>query len=345
MFRGQTVFSLGVDANGAVWGICGDGSAFALKEGEVVYRFEPGMLDEADNYTIMVEGDTIYIGTGAGTTQGSKLLRLTLKDAQYSGESFVLESYPVTSMRAINTICRTEANELWIGSETGCGWFDETMTFREVKDIGSIDITQIIEDYEGSIWLASGKEGVYQITEGAFYHAGTASELGSYAVNAVAKLGDMMYVATDSGLLAADKNWNIVDTELTESLKGIRIRHVCVDSKGGLWIGTYSDLGLIRVSSDGRRTDWTESDGLLSNRIRQVLELSNGDFAVATSLGVNIIRDGAVAESYGTQEGMENPMILCLLETSQGAILAGSDGTGIYVIDGGEVSRIEKRMV
>ena len=80
-------------------------------------------------------------------------------------------------------------------------------------------------------------------------------------------------------------------------------------------------------------TNYTEEDGLPSNRARVMLELSNGDMAVATNAGVSILRDGEAVDLYAAAQGLNNLEILCLEEGPNGKLYMGSDGDGIYVAD------------
>lgn len=333
----KTVYTLSLDQNGVLWGTAGAGLAFALKDGELAYLFEPGDLSNDENYAVLAAGNTVYIGTG-----GSVLLRLTLTDDRYASDSYQLDSYSTGLLRTTNTLYRTKEGELWLGCNTGSGWFDSNMRLQTLDHLEqNTFISCITQDYEGSLWFASTQGGVFQLAHGKFQNANQTAGLKGKSINAAVRLDGLLYLASDSGLYLTDANWNPVENELTRQLAETRIRHLCVDSKGDLWISTYSEMALLRYTpSTGALLSVTQADGLLSNKVREVIELKNGDLAVASTGGVNLLRDGVVTGSYGQQQGLDNTMVLCLLELSDGALLAGSDGMGIYVIKDGKVSHI-----
>lgn len=333
----KTIYNLSTDQHGALWGTAGAGLAFAIKDGELAYLFEPGDLSDEENYVILAAGNTVYIGTG-----GSTLLRLTLTDGSYAPNSYRLGRFDTGLLSTANALYRTEAGELWLGCNTGSGWFDSNMQLHTLDNLDqNIFLSCITQDYEGNLWFASTQGGVFQLTHGKFQNANRTAGLEGKSINAVVQLDKLLYIASDSGLYLVDANWNPMENELTQRLAGVRIRHLCVDSAGDLWISTYSDLALLRYTpATGALLSVTQADGLLSNKVRKAIELKNGDLAVASTSGVNLLRDGVVTESYGQQQGLDNPMVLCLLEASDGALLAGSDGMGIYVIKDGKVSHI-----
>lgn len=333
----KTVYTLSLDQNGALWGTAGAGLAFALKDGELAYFFEPGDLSDEENYTALAADNTVYIGTG-----GSILLRLTLTDDRYEPDSYLLDSYDTGSLCTANALYRTVEGELWLGCNTGSGWFDSDMQLHILDYLEqNTFLSCITQDYEGNMWFASTQGGVFQLTHGKFQNANRTAGLEGKSINAVVQLEGLLYVASDSGLYLADEDWNPVENELTRELEGVRTRHLYVDSGGDLWISTYSDRALLRYTpATGALLSVNQADGLLSNKVREVIELKNGDLAVASTGGVNLLRDGVVTGSYGQKQGLDNPMVLCMLEASDGALLAGSDGMGIYVIKDGRVSYI-----
>lgn len=332
---GQTIYSLSFDQNNVLWGTAGEGFAFAVKDGALAYWLKPGDLNDAENYTALAHKNVIYIGTSK-----SALLRLTLTDDNYTKDSYRLHTYDTGSLQTANALYLTREGDLWLGCNTGSGWFDETMAFHTLDNVEqNTFLSCITQDYEGNLWLASTQGGVFQLAKGEFLNANKAAGLEGKSINTVVKLDGLLYAASDYGLFIADGNWNPVSNSLTEMLDGVRIRHLFVDNSQNLWISTYGDLALLRYTpATGGLLSITEADGLLSNKVRKVIELENGDMAVATIEGICILRDAEVVQCYGKDQGLENAMILCLMQTSDGTLLAGSDGMGIYAIKDGKVS-------
>lgn len=114
---------------------------------------------------------------------------------------------------------------------------------------------------------------------------------------------------------------------------------------GSLWISTYSDTyGLVQYKPKTNRIlCFTVEDGLLSNQVRSVYETADKRIVVATSAGINIISKDTVIKSYAQGGVLENPVMLCIAELPNQTLLAGSDGNGIYVIHGDEITNIGQK--
>ncbi|MBR3641126.1 MAG: hybrid sensor histidine kinase/response regulator, partial [Oscillibacter sp.] len=160
-------------------------------------------------------------------------------------------------------------------------------------------------------------------------------------VNTTCRSGENLYVGTDTGLIVLDGKYNRVYNSATELLDASRIRCIRADRTGKLWICTYSANGLVRY--DPKRDEcyrYDLSNGLAANRARMITELSDGRIAVATPGGMNLIENGEIVATYNGVQGISNLEILCIEEGPDGRIYLGSDGDGIYVVDGTKVSRL-----
>ncbi|MDE6673203.1 MAG: hypothetical protein K2K19_00105, partial [Acetatifactor sp.] len=78
---------------------------------------------------------------------------------------------------------------------------------------------------------------------------------------------------------------------------------------------------------------YTPEQGMPHEQVRMAMQLSDGRIAAATNGGVVILRNGQVEEVYNHVNGIQNEWILCLEESADHKLLAGSDGDGIYEID------------
>lgn len=334
--NGLTIYTLSTDENGVVWGTAGEGLAFALQNDKLVYGFETGALSEYENYAVLADENSIYIGTSANL-----LIQLTLQDNKYTATSLKQKKFETKDRYTINTLCKTKGGDIWIGTNSGAAFFDADKKLHFVKEVSTDTfVNGICEDYEGNIWIST-RAGVSKLTHGKFYQANEQAGLAGKAVNAVCFLNGSVYAGGDSGLSVVNSDWISVENALTKMLSGIRIRSISRDTNGDLWISTYSDYGLIRYTPETEEIlTITHADGLTVNRVRTVLPLSDGRLAVATTDGVCIIKDAEVIEKYSVNEGLVNGTILCLLEEDDGTLLAGSDGDGIYAIQNGKVEHL-----
>lgn len=331
---GQTIYSLGVDRFGRVWGAASDGGCVILANGEMVYRSpaEEFLGDGMSVYSLTSgKNGEIWIGSA-----GHTLARLS-----FSGESFTENDISVTlyetgSVTTHNSLRMMSDGTLAVSGLHGFGALYPDGQLREFgEDEGAVSVNSAFIDYEGNFWLASTTKGIIRYSVGCFGSPNNIAALEGTALNTVVTDGEDCYIGTDGGLLIREKDWSPRENELTELFHGIRIRHIIADNKGRVWIASYSDTPIVRYDP---KTDeivtYSSADGLSDDRARTLLELSDGRIAAGMQGGLCLIGENGVEEKY---TDMNYPAILSLLETESGSILAGSDGGGIYEIGGGEI--------
>ncbi|MCM1102873.1 MAG: HD domain-containing protein [Clostridium sp.] len=323
--NGQYVCDLSGDAQGMIYGVTLDGDVFLLDGLSVSLFFEGAELPYDVPISVTPVGDrtgVVYLGT-----EEDYIVRTDL-----TGDVRQYEKIMVSPRTNINHMGLWD-NKLWICADNGIGYVDEQDCYREVGGLpldNSVD--GMITDREGNLWFVSSRQGVMKIVKNRFTNISEQADLGKMVINSTCLYREKLYVGTDSGLVILDGEYQRVEDELTALMEKIRIRCIKADSQGNLWLCTFSDRGLVCLRPDGSIVSYREENGLNSNRVRTMLELENGDIAVATSGGVNILRGGEIVQSYGSGDGISNTEILSLCEAPDGALYAGSDGNGIYVI-------------
>ena len=325
---------LAVDANGTLWGCGSAASIFAYRDGQVLGNWEPGQLYGEGYKALGAYGNYVYVGTF-----GSNVLRLDISENNYTDEALRMRVLTTAELHTINTISPTADGTVWVGADNGVGYLDsEGVLYTDDELLDCVGSSQIIQDYEGNLWIASSKKGVYQISEGGFYHDQLTAGL---SINATSVTQDAIFIATDTGLRILDKQWKEINIPGLEVLRDIRIRDVLTDSQGLVWICTYSDLGLFCYDTKtGAVTVYTEAEGLLNSWTRKAMELSDGRVAILTYHGINFIKDGVVLEDeFGADEGIKALPVLCLVETANHTLYAGTDGDGLYSIRDGKLQK------
>lgn len=329
--KGRTIENLICDKEGYMWGLTGDGSLFVVKEEELVFTSAADMEEFVLHKGMMqASSGNIYIGT-----EGNKILRITFEGAEFLQGKYEVEVLSVGNCKTVNDIYEDTEGKIWICSDEGIGYFDNEDVFHEVYGL-TFDamMDKIWQDYEGNLWFASSRRGVLELSRSKFKNIGYEAGVENQTVNTTILYRRKLYIGTDSELSIMDENGVRVENALTNELQGVRIRNFMQDSKGNLWISTYREKGLICYNEEsGQWFSLLEEDGLPTEKIRMTLELQNGDVAVATNGGVAIVRDGKVVKVYGNNEGIQNERILCMVQQTDGTLLAGSDGNGIYTID------------
>lgn len=334
---GNYTCELRQDAQGRIYGETLSGDAFIIENLEVKVFCEGEDMDFGVVACICPDPNRegwAYLGT-----EGSWVIAGDLSDEMRS-----YEKINVAPLANVNMIYSVSEDELWICADNGVGYIDRNGRFHEQSGLpmnNSVD--EMIVDYEGNLWFVSSRQGVMKISENRFHNISAEAGLADAVVNTTCMFQDALYIGTDTGLYVLDKDKRQVENIMTRLLAGIRIRSIKKDSEGNLWLCTYSENGLICYDGKEGYRCYTETDGLNSNRVRTVEEMSDGTIVVATSGGVNLIRDGEIVASFSEAEGVRNTETLSVCEGDDGRIYLGSDGGGIYVIDGEQVYGIGEK--
>ena len=195
-------------------------------------------------------------------------------------------------------------------------------------------------DSEGNLWFTSTRQGVMKITNSIFTDINRITGMDHVVVNTTCRYKDDLYIGTDTGLMILDRNYYTKNTELTKLLKNVRIRSIMEDSHKNLWLCTYSNYGLVCMEEDGTIIQYNLQHGLSSNRVRTLVETSDGTIVVSTSGGVHFLRDGKIIETFEGSRGLSNTEILSICEGDNGELYLGSDGDGLYILDGQEITHL-----
>ena len=321
--------------DGTVYGVTLSGAFFTLRDLRITgyYGTEDTGLGLV-NTVAAVPGQPgrVYLGTG-----DNQVLEVDL-----TSRLRVVRRLSTGSHTTVNCIRKYE-DLLWICTDNGVGYFTADFTYVALQDLPMTNsVDRMMQDYEGNLWFTSSRQGVMKIVENRFVDLSDLAGLPPLVVNTTCRWGDDLYIGTDSGLFILDVNtYEVKEDPATRALAGARIRCIRQDRGGILWMCTYSDNALVRYDpAAGELTLFTEEQGMASNRVRTVRELSDGRIAVSTNRGINLIAEGKIVGTYGAAQGISNTEILCIEEAADGRLYLGSDGDGIYVVDGGKVSRL-----
>ncbi len=237
--------------------------------------------------------------------------------------------------------------KIWICSSYGVGVLDDG-DFRVLDNLPmSNSIGHVMTDYLGNLWFTSTRQGVMKVVPNQFSSLFERYDLPERVVNSTCMLDGRLFVATDSGLIVLDENGPVESLPLTKAetvsgtdmeaddlislLDGCRIRSIIRDSKDRLWISTWRKYGLLRYDR-GELTAFSQGDGPLSNSIRAVCERKDGTILVALTGGVNVIDGDEIVAAYGEKDGITDTESLCVEEGTDGDIVLGSNGGGLYII-------------
>ena len=334
--QGAQLKGIAVDGSGNIWALSDAGELFVFNEDEFITKISSSELFDTGFVNAVVndrEGNVF-----AGSSDGGEIIKLSAENGTTAGDlgSCAKEKYSAGDIGSINELKIVSDGRVLVSALNGFGFLDANGTFqrvdRDAENILSANKAEL--DHEGNFWVASSHYGIVRYSVGCFDSCNNNSSLGDYTINAVARQGKDFYVGTDSGLMLFDEDWNQKENALTALLSGVRIRNITVDTSGRVWMATYSSHGAMCYDpATGKTTDFGEAQGLNSEKVRVVYGLSDGRMLVGSQLGVNIIENGVITESYSAEDGLSTTSVLCAMELD-GRIYVGTDGSGIYEITG-----------
>ena len=337
--NGEYVRSLEFGVDGLIYALTVDGDVFTIRNGALDSYHKAEDFGVEDVHALATDPNNpgyLYLGTkGSNVWYGS------------FDEGFPRnQRIHVTPLEYINSI-RCEGDRIWICANNGaCVYRDE-----EVEMLKNVPMTSNIEgvmsDYQGNLWFVSSRQGVMKIVPNQFTDVFDTYDLNEAVVNSTCYCDDKLFIGTDSGLTVLDGEGVVssipINNAVTASgehlgylefvsmMKGIRIRSIIKDSQDRLWVSTFSDFGIVRFDH-GNVVTFGVDDGIPSKRIRAVSECSDGSYVVACTGGLAVIKDDKVDAVYDASSGITNIEILTAAEGTNGDVLAGTDGDGIYVV-------------
>ena len=177
----------------------------------------------------------------------------------------------------VRSVYQDRRGQIWVATIRGLSRFEpasETFVRYRPGDGQESEMTTILEDHAGTLWLGTLGDGLFHLTAG-----GAASHLVPYRHDPTNDL----------------------------SLSSNDINTLYEDGSGHLWIGTNGG-GLDRLDPTRERfTHYREADGLASNQILGILEDDAGHLWLATRQGLSRFdpRTGAF-RNFGVEDGLQS---------------------------------------
>jgi len=329
----ERVLKLESDSAGRIYGQTSNGIIFAIDDHKVSELYEGSELGMEKISTILADPQNdgkVYIGTES--------------DAVYYGDfGESVDSMKRISVAPIDNVhwMSYDCGRVWAASTSVAGYIEDDC-FNVLSDIPmNSAIEMMTADYQGNMWFASSTQGVMKVVTNSFVNLSKKAGLAEEVTNATCLYNGRLYVGTDNGIRIIDRNDCLIEDKLTEFVGNARVRCISEDLEGNLWVSVYNnELGIVCLTYNGDIKAYTTSDGLLSNEVRCSVPAKDGGVIVGTNAGLAIIRNGVVERTVGTESGVKNTVFLTVAEGENGEIYAGSDGDGIYVINGDIVERL-----
>lgn len=327
--------SLSADQKDHVAAVTDEGSLYLLSKGKVIQHLQKKTYKAVYSCCMFDDQGRLYVGRTDNRIEVYKVKGEKLQK---------LRTISCGDLVNIKSLHMSENQEIFVCTDNGTGFLDGDGTYHGVntnKFNSSID--HMLIDYQGNLWFTSSRLGLLRLCRSVFTEIFTEAGLEEDVVNTVIRWKGDVYFGTDSGLKVVDSAMTKQKhTALSQKLNGIRVRCLMEDSQGNLWVCTSGE-GVWKVSEDGSIRIYSEKDGLLGDKFRTALELSDGTIALAGDLGISFVQNGTVSENIGVMNGLSNPKILCMFQQEDGTLLAGTDGNGIAVIRDHKVQSYYKK--
>ncbi|MCR4656857.1 MAG: response regulator [Lachnospiraceae bacterium] len=330
----ERILRLDSDSTGRIYGQTKSGLIFLVEHNSVKEAYKSSDLSMETISTLKadpINPGKVYLGTDS--------------DVIYYGDfgdaAEKMKRISVAPLKGIHWISY-DCGRVWVASISMAGYLDEKGDFRLISDLPmDSGIEMMTSDYQGNMWFASSTQGVMKIVTNRFVDITGRAGLPGEVTNAVCLYGDELYIGTDNGLRIIDKDGNKVENGLTEDIGSSRVRCMSRGIDGDLWIGTYTNgLGLIHLQKDGEISRFDTENGMPDNEVRCICVKKDGTALAGTNNGLAIIKDEKVTGAVNAAEGISNTTFMSIEEGENGKIYVGTDGDGIYVIDGQETGRL-----
>lgn len=372
----QIITSLHTDKAGNVWiGTFEFGVAyFDASSGSISRPFGQVALDEITAFTLFDDHE-IWIGTrSSGVWRYSpdqkfprrldglyKISRGSTTDLLVdvegniwvsSDEGQLLSAFrPFESLQVntpeIQAVFADSKNQVWVGTQNGLFRAQEypssTSDVINVLPDLPLNITDIMEDAFGQLWIGTIDKGlyIYHPATQRVRHIGSIIDQGGYTIMSMAAAKDVLWLATLEGVVSypADKNiltdQQIKFTLLRDPWQSYLhfVYHVFVDSKNRTWFATDGN-GLFY--SDGPMVHQLKPEnGELLNTVYSICEDRNGHFWF-TVPEIGIVKyDGAILTVISPKEGLSSVDIASIHTAGNGSILITHDkGMDVMEPDG-----------
>ena len=326
--------------SGVIYGLTQDGAVFTIQNGKVESFYDTETLGVSNVVSIMPDFSRpgyVYLGT-----EDSLIIRGKLE------EGFPYrEEIDTGELRYINSMTRVQ-KQIWITADNGIGFLENGV----LQILSGIPLDNSIEhllmDYAGNLWFTSSRQGVMKIVPNQFYDIYDHYDLEPMVVNSTCLSDEKLFIATDRGLTVLSPEETVSElplencvtasgepmeyNDLLDLIGDMRIRSIQRDSKERLWFACYGSSPLICYDGSSAVV-FGINDGMPSDRARTTFELRDGTILVPCSGGdTAVIRNDEIVDYYSDEDGIGNADVLTIAQESDGSVVFGTDGDGMYIM-------------
>ena len=204
----------------------------------------------------------------------------------------------------VGAVMQDRKGQMWFGSNNGVFVMDQNSTYPHKLDfllgLEDIEITSIIEDKTGNIWIATWGSGI---------------------------------ILVKPGSNKAEKFQGKIPFSEPSTFSEQYVHTIKTDSKGRIWISMLRGLALFQPSENTLNT-FTKKDGLSDISTTDIEEDNEGNIWIGSAGGGLTKYDGKKFTAVNQAENPVYPAISSLKKDSKGGIWVATEGGGIYFWNG-----------
>lgn len=324
--RDVSVKTIVQDSQGTIWfGTEGKGLVRFADETFDNFTTKDGLANNEINHLTIDRKNRLWVGTAKGLSwlDGNQFYSLSaLKDL------------------TINKILIDKYDCLWLGTTKGLYRLkphkDNTWEIEVLSENNGLpykEITDLIFDKEGNLWIATYRGGLCRLQDGKFTNYTVRDGLSSQPISSVCEYKEGQYlVGTDVGVIHLIAENKVLNFPTKNSLKSERIRHLYKDKQGNIWVSTY--IGLLKIDAQsGQETLYTEANLLPDKQVRVVYEDKKGNVWIGMKVG-GLLKLSPTGESkiYNKLNILRSNFIMSITEDQAGNMVIGTNESGLTVI-------------
>ncbi|MBL6449470.1 hypothetical protein JMN32_24370 [Fulvivirga sp. 29W222] len=325
--KSRELKSIACDDANQIWAATADAGVFRFSEGKVNghYTVEQGLVSNIINY-LNTESNGVWVGTDMGLSiikKDSTIENITMKEG-------LQNDYVVSSLVDNNGVT-------WVGSYRGFCRINKGKFsyFSHAHPIFGQDVTSMVQDREGNLWLGTYRSGLYKLWDGKFtnYSNLISNEHESYVVHSILQKDDStLIIVQQEGVDLLNLKSNMLEGfDLNYNVQVNGFKSGMLDSKGNLWV---SALNCLLKYKDGKSEVYTTANGLIHDNVRLTYEDSKGNVWVGTTNGITVITPEGF-ENYSVKDGLSHEYIMSIREDSLGTMWIGTRN-GLNRLEGGQ---------
>lgn len=322
-----TIYVIRKDKKGNIWfGTDNNGIFIKNQNSNQIKQLhkKDGLISENVNEIFFDNQNRIW----AGTTEGVCL---------WNEEKQSFEAIKELEGHIAYRIIEDDAKNIWFATAAGLFRLNPlTQKYERLPDTPFLPLTNMVDlclDREGSLWIASYRNGLFRLKDGKFTNYTVQDGLSTTSVGAVYQDNSNKFiVGMNDGVINIIENGVVSVLKIKTQLPEIRIFNIQKDKKGNLWICTFK--GLLKISPNGQETFFNKDTGFPDNSMRVTFIDNDDNIWVGTRRGgiAKINSDGKILKIYNNKNGLSSNFIMSIKQGVNNSILVGTNDNGICII-------------